>query len=131
MVSFSRDDDVGVRCDEVVSSGVFNKCVIGVEVFRQEDTPLTGGLFMVSEVSDGSKFRAIALSDPSNAAVKAGSILPDHACGVWLSCPIVLSEIPKHNIAMKSLMPEHDLTASATVEHLAYLSCEVHTVSFD
>lgn len=86
---------------------------------------------MVSEVSDGSKFRAIALSDPSNAAVKAGGIFSDHLCGVWLSCPIVLSKLPKHNIAVESMMPEHDLTASASVEHLTYLSCEVHTVSFD
>ena len=86
---------------------------------------------MKSEMSDGSKFRAIALGDPSNAAVKAGNILPIRACWSRLSCPIVLPEFPKHDIAMKSLMPEHDLTVSACVKHLTDLSSEVHIVSFD
>lgn len=86
---------------------------------------------MESKVSEGPKFGSIALGDPSNATVKPRGILTNGACGVWLSSPIVLSEFPKHDIAMEPLMSEHDLTASAAVEHLTDLSCKVHMVSYD
>tara|TARA_Y100000114_G_scaffold72390_1_gene66349 strand:+ start:7477 stop:7716 length:240 start_codon:yes stop_codon:yes gene_type:complete len=74
MLEVSWDDYVGIVCDEVVSTSVFDKSIVGVEVMWQVDIPLTSGLIIISEVSEWSFFGHITLGDPSNAAVKARGI---------------------------------------------------------